>query len=150
MPVVAAHLMRRGGFSLSLVRSRDLSPAERALPDHRQRVGLHIRNCRLDQHDRQTLIDQACAPADRRLVIAHLGRLAKLIRATREDAADWEGLIRVFTDKIAGHYPAAAVTAVLEDWPDHNRFWPAWCDLKSRLDRESRVLNSLCRQLGEG
>lgn len=45
-------------------------------------------------------------------------------------------------------YPLRAVLKVIRRWPDENRFWPAWQELRAEVESASALENS--RALLEG
>lgn len=75
--------------------------------------------------------------------------LSKVVKASRSDAADWPGMIKVFMRLLAPAYPKSVVIEVLRHWSETNVFWPAWAELKPVLDRETRAAKIICRRLAE-
>lgn len=149
LPPVIRQLQQQGALKMSFVRTVDLTPAERDQPPHRQKLGWQISACHLSPEARNRLISNLMTACDRQTAIRWLGWLSRAVRATRDDAADWDSVFRVFVDLMCPGYPRIAVEMALTRWAETERFWPAWVDLKAILDRETGALRSICQRLND-
>jgi hypothetical protein len=85
---------------------------------------------------RQSLavLKQAMVPMDQRKTLGLLGELKLLtIPRTGDDPEEIRAQILIYARKLAD-YPADAVHEVLTTQADQSKFWPAWAELKDRLD----------------
>lgn len=135
--------------STKIVRSGDLPLEQQLLPLHKQPIGLMITSCELSKERRREFVTHASLPCDRDLAVMLLGSLANKTRTQSSKAGDWKSVIADYANDIEGNYPAFLVKAVLRMWPKKSEFWPTWRELEVEFQKESVVLNRLCRQLLE-
>lgn len=65
---------------------------------------------------------------------------------SRQSEAETRLRVAAYVDRLA-EYPADVVAAVLRAWPDNNKFWPAWFELREELERIARPRRELIRDL---
>jgi len=78
-------------------------------------------------------IMELCQPADRKLVGQCLVKLRALTATRNLGDFDLDLTLEAYADKLM-EYPADAVVQALNEAPDRDKWFPAWADLKTRLD----------------
>lgn len=63
---------------------------------------------------------------------AWLGEVMLLTARRKEDDDDLAARLHVYTRRLS-EYPKDMVRAVLREWPNRNKFFPTWCELKAAL-----------------
>ena len=84
------------------------------------------------KHGRSQILDLCEAP-ERSTVIEGLIKLRALTAHRNEENANLELISEAYIDKLMA-YPADAVVQALNEAPDRDKWFPAWHDLKDRLD----------------
>ena len=80
------------------------------------------------------ILDAAMTPAPPDQVKRLLGELKLLtVPKSGDMVEEIKAQILIYARKLAD-YPADAVLTVLRTQPDQSKFWPAWAELKERLD----------------
>jgi hypothetical protein len=82
------------------------------------------------------LLEESLRPVDAITVEKALTELALLTKARNEDQISEQMRMALYLDRLS-QYPADAVIHVCRSWADTNVFWPAWAELREKL--ESRV-----------
>src|SRR5690606_24011321 len=95
--------------------------------------------------------ETASAPATEDQIEAALATLSTLVR--RGGAfGDEDLLVGAYVAKLR-QYPADVVMFVLNRWADQSQWWPAWKELKEKLDlfawRRSFVMDALRHEIGK-
>jgi hypothetical protein len=72
-------------------------------------------------------------PAPRDALEAALATMSVLV--LRKDASDMDADLQLsaYVARLE-EYPADVAVHVLNGWPDRSKFWPAWLELRERLD----------------
>lgn len=55
--------------------------------------------------------------------------------------ADLKAQLQIYTHDLM-QYPLEAAIKAVRRWPDSNRFWPAWAELRSEVESATRSLES--------
>ena len=84
------------------------------------------------KHGRSKILELCEAP-ERPMVIEGLIKLRALTAHRNEENANLELISEAYIDKLM-QYPADAVIQALNEAPDRDKWFPAWHDLKVRLD----------------
>jgi len=100
---------------------------------------------------RQVILDHWPAP-DRQLIAQALLKLRALTASRNTGDLDLDLTLEAYAEKLA-EYPADAVVQALNEAPDQSTWFPAWHELKIRLDylTENRrlILNAIDRELAK-
>ncbi len=84
----------------------------------------------------RAVLEASMRPIDREAATKALMGMALLTKSRLEDGQTEELRVRLYLEKLQ-QYPADAVIRVCEEWTNSNTFWPAWSELRERL--EARV-----------
>lgn len=84
-----------------------------------------------------TAYERACLPAPEQRLYAELASLRVLTKAGQASDEDIRLQIQVYARRLA-EYPGDVALHVLRTQPDMEKWWPAWAELKDRLDLHSR------------
>ena len=79
-------------------------------------------------------------------IVALLTRLKLETKSRAEDGGDMQGQLESYARRIA-EYPEDVVRHVLETQSAIEKFWPAWAELKERLDLKSGYRRKLLHAL---
>lgn len=82
------------------------------------------------------ILEQAMAPAPKEIVVKELTELALLTKAAADDDETHQMRAAAYIQRVQ-RYPTDAVIHVCQAWADHNKFFPAWAELREKL--ESRI-----------
>ncbi len=94
------------------------------------------------------LLARACAPAPKDVIVAELTALRFLTKARAEHQDDLKFRLAVYAEKLSD-YPGDVVLHVLKTQADHCPFWPAWDELRDRLDLHGKKRMALFQALKE-
>jgi len=93
------------------------------------------------------LVESSLAPMNgKKECFALLGELKLLTKARAEDLHDQEAQLRLYARKLT-EYPADIVRKVLTTQPSIMPWWPAWCELQARLEKDLNLRRSLLEAL---
>ena len=98
------------------------------------------------------VIDQQRAPATPAQLFEWLGALGLKTIQRKQDQASMDLTLRVYVTELS-KYPAGVVQQVLEAWPERNKWWPAWAELKEDIawrDKNAMMRDALVRGLLKG
>lgn len=95
------------------------------------------------------LVESSLTPMTPSECIDLLVAMKLLTKARPEQAKDQEAQLVIYGRKLA-EYPADVVRKVLTTQPDVLTWWPAWAELKERLDLHSRRRRRLLESLRTG
>jgi len=71
---------------------------------------------------------------------------AALVQSRQQSETEARLRMAAYVGRLA-EYPADVVAKVLHAWPDNNKWWPAWCELREELERVARPRRELIRDL---
>lgn len=91
------------------------------------------------EHERElrgaiALLENANQPSPPEHIVFELGRLRVQTKAKAEDSDNIEFILRVYAEDMRA-YPADVVREACRKWARNEKFFPAWCELKTELDR---------------
>ncbi len=95
------------------------------------------------------LVDGALRPAPKTVIQSELARLRVMTKSRNENQADLTMTAAAYADALA-EYPADVVADALRNWAACEKWWPAWAELKDRLDRGVRKRRALRAALVRG
>lgn len=78
------------------------------------------------------LVDQACAPAPKRLIQSELARLRVMTKSRSDDTGQLAAA--AYAEELA-EYPADIVVSALRHWARTEKWWPSWHELHELLER---------------
>jgi len=92
------------------------------------------------------LIESAMSPAPRDRLEEVLAGMAQAVDRWSGDEVDADLQLSVYVER-ARQFPADAAIAAINDWPERNRKWPAWADLRSHMERFTRKRLEMLRAI---
>lgn len=100
---------------------------------------------RVDRRDAEAalqIVALSLAPAPQAFVLKELTRLRLLTKSRPESEEDLMLLVAAYAEEL-GRYPADVVRDVCRKAAATERFWPAWAELKPRLDEAVKLRQAL-------
>lgn len=92
------------------------------------------------------VVRKAMTPAPRDALIGWLAELSVQVAYRAQTEFNGELTLQVYARNLAA-YPADVAKDVLADWPNRSKWWPAWHDLKERLDAKIQRRRVLEREI---
>lgn len=89
----------------------------------------------------------ALQPADAQTIGRELMRLKVMTKARVEQQGELDFMAAAYAEELE-RYPADVVRAALRGWARKEKWWPAWAELRSELDRLVRRRQALQNALG--
>jgi hypothetical protein len=102
-------------------------------------IGYRIIKCRKPESiavARDQLAAAMVPPHPKQLVM-ELTRLWSLTAHKSHSDQTLDLLLEAFASKLED-YPADAVIETLREWPENNKWWPTWVELKTRIEKKCR------------
>lgn len=98
-------------------------------------VGYEIRG---PAEEARPILEASLKPADRATVERALTELALLTKAREADDQTEQMRAALYMARLS-EYPGDAVIRACRDWADHSPWWPAWAELRERLEARVRT-----------
>lgn len=89
---------------------------------------------------------QEDAPASDREIAGMLATMNAALVQSRQSESETRLRLAAYVDRLRD-YPQDVVSTALRQWPDKNRFWPAWAELRVELERIARPRRALIAEL---
>lgn len=86
------------------------------------------------------------APASDRELAGMLATMNAALVQSRQSESETRLRLAAYVDRLR-EYPRDVVSVALRQWPDKNRFWPAWAELRAELERIARPRRALIGEL---
>ena len=100
----------------------------------------------VDHAGAKAVIDGLAAPAPRASIIEWLTICAVKTVSARDDDMASDLNMKVFADDL-GQYPGDIVHHVLKEWPERNKWFPSWSELRDEIDRLSGLRPEIIRRV---